>query len=92
MDSLDTIDNCQYFTVSEYNDVCDGLDTIYIFHQNIRSFHRNYDEFSVFIDGLGSDIDVLVFTETWFTNSLTCDIDGFKGFHVTREEGRGGGV
>lgn len=63
-----------------------------VIHQNIRSFNKNYDEFSVFLDSLTANFSVIVFTETWFGESTCSEIDGYIGYHVFRDGRRGGGV
>lgn len=73
------LDCSKYIDAVEFNDKSKENNNFHIFHQNIRSFAKNYDEFSVFISNLSTDIDVLIFTETWFTASSTCDITGYVG-------------
>lgn len=92
MDDIEVYSGCDYYTVNEFNSLDCGIDDLVILHQNIRSFSKNYDEFSVFISNLNSSVDVLIFTETWFSNDITHDIDGFIGYHITRDDSRGGGV
>ena len=36
-----------------------------IFHNNIRSISKNFDEMNIFLEGLNEQFDVLVFTECW---------------------------
>lgn len=95
MDPLEPLDHsfcCEYYTFQQLNDLPNCSDNLNIFHQNIRSFEKNFDEFSVFLGNLNMSIDIVVFTETWFNNRYTCDIDGYAGYHVTRDNSRGGGV
>ena len=88
---LDNINfTCQYFSVDDFNYTVN--DDFLVFHQNIRSFNKNYDELSVFLDSLNPDIDVLVLTETWFGECSVTDIEGYNAFHSFRSTGRGGGV
>lgn len=89
---LDSQFNCKYITVDDFNNQSSGNDDFLVFHQNIRSFNRNYDEYSVFLNNLNRDIDVLVFTETWFSGDTQSDIAGYNAHHTCRTHGRGGGV
>ena len=63
-----------------------------LFHQNIRSFDRNYDDLSVFVNRLNRPIDVLVLTETWFSDMVCSDIAGFNSYHTFRSNKTGEGV
>ena len=85
-------DSNVYFTVDTFNDNCSSADDFVIFHQNLRSFDQNYDDFSGFVNNINSDIDVLIFTETWFSNISVGEIEGFRGIHTYRSVNRGGGV
>ena len=91
-DFLPVENTCDYFSVDQYNCLPTEKSDFKIFHQNIRSFNRNFDELSGFLNSLSSDIDVLILTETWFSESLISDVDGYDGFHVRRSAGHGGGV
>ena len=63
-----------------------------ILHQNIRSFNKNFDQFSAFIDSLNRKVDVFVFSETWFKSDNCTDIAGYVGYHSCRNDRTGGGV
>ena len=63
-----------------------------LLHQNIRSFDKNYDVFSIFAQNICRQIDVIVFTETWFREGNCSDISGYKLFHCCRGNQVGGGV
>ena len=96
MDELDNSfshnDNCSYFSSHEFNLIPQNPNDFYIVHQNIRSFNKNYDELSGFLNNLSHNIDVLVLTETWFSVDTVSDVGGYDGFHSCRDGGRGGGV
>ena len=55
-----------------------------------KKFDRNFDSFSCGFSPHNMP-NILCFTETWFAPSLTSEIPGYVGHHVTRE-GRSGGV
>ena len=63
-----------------------------VIHLNIRSFSKNYDEFSVFLSQIEIEWDVIILTETWFSEDHTMDIPRYSGHHSFRLGRRGGGV
>jgi hypothetical protein len=65
---------------------------IALFHHNIRSFNKNYDELSVLLNRFKFTMDVIVLTETWFSPLMCFEIEGFIGHHSFRSKRRGGGV
>lgn len=83
---------CSYYEVAELNDLLFNNKRIVVFHENIRSFQQNYDNFSLLLGQIDANVGVIVLTETWFTDGLCCDIDGFVGHHVFRPDRAGGGV
>lgn len=60
---------------------------------NIRSYNRNFDTCCAFLESLYAVPDILILTETWFSEipSFTV-LDKFKSFHTVRSNIRGGGV
>ena len=80
-----------YYSLSEFEDQCEN-ENFTIFHQNIRSFNQNFDSLSVFLDSVSKPIDILVLTETWFSDTFQCDIEGYRSFHTHRTGKRGGRV
>lgn len=64
----------------------------FLLHQNIRSFNKNYDEFNAFCLQLEQTPDVLIFTETWGSDSCCNDLEGYRSYHVYRTDRSGGGV
>ena len=63
-----------------------------LFHHNIRSFNKNYDELSVLLNTFVFTMDIIVLTETWFSPVMSFDIEGYTGHHSFRCNQRGGGV
>ena len=77
--------------MSEFN--ASGSDCgLLIVHQNIRSFNKNYDSFSVLISSIARNVDVIILTETWFTKGLCATIPGYSDYHTFRLDRIGGGV
>jgi len=66
--------------------------SISIFHFNVRSFAKNGSELLLFLSGLPSLPDVIVMSETWFGDDYVDMIGGYIGYHVFRQNRRGGGV
>ena len=92
-DNIESHNICSYY---DFDALRSALPTkcnsFVVLHQNIRSFHRNFDEFSALLEQSSVVVDVIVLTETWFRNNDKGIIDGYNGYHDNREEKRGGGV
>ena len=69
-----------------------STNNFFIVHQNIRSFNKNYDDFSGHISEFDRKIDAIVMSETWFSTDCVGEIDGFCGFHTFRTNRPGGGI
>ena len=69
MDEVDfeSANSCDYISVPTFNSCYVDKNKLRIIHQNIRSFNKNYDEFSVFLKQFSLGWDVLIFSETWFS-------------------------
>ena len=81
----------RYYTKQEYRKCClNG--NLSIFHQNVISFCQNFDQLSVFLRELGKPIDIIVLTETWFSDVSCSDILGYTAYHTYRVSRAGGGV
>ena len=96
MDSSNGIFNesnfCQAYSLETFNASFIVKNDLFIINFNIRSFNANIDEFNVFLDELKIKPDIIILTETWFSDCFTGSIDGFTGFHCMRRGKRGGGV
>jgi hypothetical protein len=86
--------NGDYYNVESFNDIrqLNNSNSLFIMHQNIRSFNKNIDEFLLYIAQLDRRIDMLVLSETWFSDCFCDGLDGYKVFHVHRGKRRGGGI
>lgn len=63
------------------------------FHLNIRSARNKDDELSIFLNEFAFEFDVIMLTETWYTNDFEVyRRDGYKTFFLNRSNKRGGGV
>ena len=47
-----------------------NLKGILIFHHNIRSFNKNFDNLPIMLGEFETTIDVIILTETWFIEGL----------------------
>lgn len=64
-----------------------------VLHLNVRSARNKSDELGIFLNDFGFSFDVIMLTETWFTqNSDVLDFDNYATFYLNRCSRRGGGV
>jgi len=86
--------DCSYYTGESFtNNLSISSDNSFsVLHHNIRSFGRNFDELSVFLDGINYQFHVLVLTETWFSTDTVAAIEGYCAYHSFRTGRTGGGV
>ena len=71
--------------------------TFPIFHLNIRSLRRNFEDFKVLINELQVPFKLICLTETWLADNDLVEnsnykIDGYTAIHLERKEKIGGGV
>ena len=88
------MDSNQFYDINTSNNIIKNSNCrqLSIFHQNIRSFNRNCDELFIFLNQFTVCPDIIALTETWFSSDTICKFDGYVGYHVYRENRRGGGV
>lgn len=68
--------NCK--EAKEVLKINNSVNNFKILHNNIRSLNKNLDEFKIFLDNLDSDLDVIIFTETWNIVDINLyNIDGY---------------
>ena len=72
-----------YYERHEFFSLVESEDKLIVFHQNIRSFNRNYHTLSCFLHNLDAEIDVIVLSETWFGEHSCGHIEGYKGYHTS---------
>ena len=83
---------CSYYDTEEINRSLTNLKGTLIFHHNIHSFNKNFDNLSIMLNEIKTVINVIILTETWFIEVLCQEIDGYVGYHMYRKEGTGEGV
>ena len=92
MSEEDFIENLdRYYDCEELEGVCVG-GNLKIFHQNIRSFNQNFDQLSVFMNKSSAQLDVIVLSETWFSEFSCSNIEGYLAYHTYRDGRAGGGI
>ena len=85
--NLDLLEvNCSYYEVQEYLETVNKLNDLVVFNHNVRSFNRNFDQLSLLLDSVKQKVGVIVLSETWFTEGLCTQIDGYVGHHVCRRD------
>ena len=71
---------CQAYSLKAFNASFNLKINLFIINFNIRSSNANSDEFIVFIDKLIIKPDLIILTETWFSDGFSGSIDSFRGF------------
>ena len=61
-------------------------------HEHVRSFGEFFDEFHSFGSELNRAADIIVLSETWFSDNTCHDVQGYTGFHTYRADKTGGGI
>ena len=93
-DLVESGEQSNYHSPEEYNSLCSNNLPLKILSYNIRSFRANADSFfTIFNDH--SLPDILVLTETWFSNEFKSEIPSYQGYHTIRQNShasRSGGV
>ena len=96
MDNNDFNSNTNYCNAYDLNSfnasVGKMVDNFFIISQNIRSFTKNIDGFTLYLSNLDLKPKVIILQETWFSEANCHDIEGYRGFHNFRENKKGGGV
>ena len=78
-------------TVAEFESICHSSSCHTVFSHNIRSFNRNSDQLlALFSTAIYPEI--VVCSETWFTDEYSETIDGYSAYHTVRTNQRSGGV
>lgn len=83
---LDTLESCKnFFNAELYN--------FKILSFNIRSIQHNFDDFSVALKRLDSDIDIVILTECWLTEASVTDLlPGYNSYRSITQMNKNGGV
>ena len=88
--------NCKYYSTESFKTLSQNFTNLglSIICFNIRSFHKNSDEFLAFIHNTNHTFEVIILTETWSKEEThtSCHIRGYNSVHNFRTGRRGGGV
>jgi len=85
--------NDEYYSVEKFSALMEETGCKFLlFNFNVRSYNRNSDEICAFFELLPCKPDILVLTETWFSEETITELNGYTGFHTYRDNCRGGGV
>ena len=99
-ENLSVNNNCNYYTIDEYNAKHSDLVNSYsLYNQNVRSFHSKRSQIESFLDTVHLKFHAIVLTETWNSanNVDLCYLENYSGVHNFRDNaphrgGPGGGV
>ena len=65
---------------------------LFWFSINIGSFQANFHKFFAYLSQIKTKPKIIVLNETWFLPENCQNLDSYQAFHVTRPNGKGGGV
>ena len=85
------IRNCLEYDKSSFN-LYANIKGLSILNFNIRSFRANIESFLTYIQQLKIILDIIVLTETWFSENQMDFISGYKQYNCYRKDKVGGGV
>lgn len=84
--------NCKYYSINEYNYLARNTNDLIVMTYNLRSFQSHIDHVHSMMHSSESYPEILVLTETWFTDEYDDTIPGFFPYHSIRSTRRSGGV
>ena len=89
------LSNCLYLTSNEFNNITlSTSDSFTLFHINLRSLKKHYEELSEFLSTPNMPFSVIGISETWLNNSNDdiFNIPGYKFISNNRQHKHGDGV
>ena len=87
--------NCKYYDTNEFSELNFDSKIFSIFHMNIASLSKHYDELRVLLTQLKHDFSIIGITETKFQSNnppTNCDIPGYTFKHTPTEGEKGGAL
>ena len=90
--------NSLYYNEESFNDRCTSLGNpkhnISVIHLNIRSVHKNLNNFECYLRNFSHQFKVIGLSETWNNefNVDMCEIKCYNSEHLYRSNRKGGGV
>ena len=94
-DTSNLLSNCIYLTTNEFNKISiTSNDTFSLFHLNIRSFSKHFENLSEFLSTLNMSFSCIGISETWLHehNQALYNISGYSFISNVRQHKLGGGV
>ena len=88
----DDIESCNYYDQVTFQSQFNDNSNFFVIHINIRSFNANFSGFAAYVDSLHIKPNVIILTETWFSQLFCGSIEGYKSYHTHRPDRSGGGV
>ena len=89
------IHDCQYYDSVAYNNKLSTVDFNFgLFHSNIRSIQKNFDDFKYYVETLNNRFSVIGLSETWtYNNDDNAHLYAMKGYSgiFSSRSGKGGG-
>lgn len=90
---------CNYFSTESLqsllsNNAMNTDDYLSLFHLNIRSLPKHFDDLTVYLSMLPLQFKIIGLTETWLTSQKVSlyNIQGYNHVHTCRSDRSGGGV
>ena len=85
------VNDCNYYTLSEFNEIKTQKNRLNFFHQNIASLSLHFDELSTILDNSLIKFDFIGITETGFNfRSDIHDLKGYRHLDCLTESTKGG--
>lgn len=75
LQSYNSIETQYANDILEYESIIQGVPIINIFHMNIRSIQRNFEELLILLDNCQNEFDIIILTETW-------QFEAINNFHI----------
>ena len=92
MDSVDISENCRLYSQDSFNCKSTNFQGLFILSFNIRSLNKNGWRFTPYIDRLNKKPNIVIFSETWFTETNIDYLPGYKTFNSVRNKKIVGGL
>ena len=88
------LETCSVYSIDSLNNSSIKINGLFLASFNVRSINKNFDDFPSYISNLYTIPDVIILTETRFSQGITItdNIAGYITFNSTRSEKSGDGV
>ena len=87
--------NCKYYDANEFFNLDLGSNNFSLFHLNISSLSKHYEELRALLGQLGHGFDIIGITETGFQNNIpitNCVLPGYNYAHTPTKGVKGGAL